>query len=312
MAVVEEQRLISDDGVALAGSLSVPPSRERAPVVVVVHGAAGGTRSAQLITHLMTFLPTLGVGVVAFDRRGAGDSAGDVRQVTLRRLTADVAAWVRAARKSPKIDPRRVGLWAHSQGAWIAAAVAASDPSVAFLTAISPCGLTPADQMDYAVRERMWEAGYGVDTIRRALSLRAAVNEGYRAPDIDRSRALALIDAARSEPWFEAALMPDPHEPADDSWSVDLDFDVRPALRAIQVPVLAIFGSRDRWIPVAPSLAIWRSELPAQARFAAAVFPEAGHSLTTSFEREDVAERGPLHPAYEPTLRAWLRKQLSR
>jgi pimeloyl-ACP methyl ester carboxylesterase len=78
----------------------------------------------------------------------------------------------------------------------------------------------------------------------------ASINDCYRGAAIDRAKAVALIDAARGEAWFEHAFLPDPRKPSDDVWQIDLDFDVRPALRALDVPALALFGGRDRWVPV--------------------------------------------------------------
>ena len=304
MRAVEELRAVADDGVRLVGSLSLPRSSERAPLVVAVHGAAGGTRAAQLLSHLSTFLPTLGVGVFAFDRRGEGASGGDAGQRTIARLGADVGAWITSLRQHPDVDERRIGLWAHSQGGWIAPAVAAGDASVSFIAAVSPCGVTPADQMDYAVGARLRAAGFPEAEVGSALSVRGSINNCYRGPAIDRAKAVALVDAARAEAWFEHAFLPDPRRPDDDVWHVDLDFDVKPALRALAVPAFTFFGGRDRWVPVDRSIAVWRAE--AAAPVSTAVFPEAGHSLTDSDDPDDPEERGPLNRAYEPALENWL------
>jgi pimeloyl-ACP methyl ester carboxylesterase len=180
--------------------------------------------------------------------------------------------------------------------------VAAADPSVAFIVAVSPCGVTPAEQMDHAARSALRAAG---QPEAPALALRASVNDCYRGPQIDRGKALALIESARGEPWFEHALLPDPSDPADDSWAADLDFDVTPALRALDVPALALFGGRDRWIPVDRSIAVWGAALG--ARLSTTVLGEAGHALTTSFEPDDPEEAGPLDSGYEPALEKWLR-----
>jgi pimeloyl-ACP methyl ester carboxylesterase len=114
-----------------------------------------------------------------------------------------------------------------------------------------------------------------------------------------------LIDAARGESWFEHALLPDPSDPADDVWAADLDFDVTRALRALDVPALALFGGRDPWIPVERSIAVWRAALG--ARLSTTVLKEAGHALTTSFDPADPEEAGPLDGGYEPALQTWLR-----
>lgn len=69
--------------------------------------------------------------------------------------------------------------------------------------------------------------------------------------------------------------------------------------------MLALFGGRDRWIPVDRSVVVWRAELT--DRLSTAIVPEAGHSLTTSCDPYDPEERGPLHDAYERTLETSLR-----
>ncbi len=53
--------------------------------------------------------------------------------------------------------------------------------------------------------------------------------------DLDETRA--LVDGVRSEPWFASANLPSSTS-SGDQWRRIMDFDVRPALRRLNLPIL--------------------------------------------------------------------------
>ncbi|HEU4971631.1 MAG TPA: alpha/beta hydrolase [Gaiellaceae bacterium] len=57
-----------------------------------------------------------------------------------------------------------------------------------------------------------------------------------------------------------------------------LDYDPRPALERITVPVLALFGSDDPIVPVAESVEVYRAAVPADL-VRIEVFPGGDHRL---------------------------------
>ena len=89
-----------------------------------------------------------------------------------------------------------------------------------------------------------------------------------------------------------------------------MEFDIRPALRTLDLPVLLFFGEHDRWIPVAESADIWRSELGANADLTVVSLPGTGHAATYATDPTDWLERGTVSPDYERVLLAWLRERL--
>jgi pimeloyl-ACP methyl ester carboxylesterase len=302
--VETEDVRLETDGAVLAGTLRLPETPSPAPVVVGVHGAEGGTRDFHLFRHLETTLPPAGVGTLLFDRRGEGESTGDAGGMSYERLAADVCAWLRLLAGDDRVDASRLGLWGISQGGWIAP-LAAAGSEAAFLVAVSAAGVTPGAQMDFATRALLREAGHGEEAVEQALALRRAM-DAVSAGAMPVAEAQALLDAAVAEPWFRLAFVPPEAALIDPSWREEMEFDIRPALRRLDLPVLLFFGEHDRWIPVAESADVWRAELGPEADLTVVSLPGTGHAATLAADPNDWLEAGPVSPDYERTLLAWL------
>ena len=305
--MVGEDVRLEIDGAVLAGTLTLPEASRPAPVVVGVHGAEGGTRDFHLFRHLEATLPPGGIGTLLFDRRGEGESSGNGRSASYEQLADDVRAWLRLLADDDRVDPERLGLWGISQGGWIAP-LAAAGSDAAFLVAVSAAGVTPGAQMDFATRALLREAGHDDEAVDRALALRRAMDE-LSAGRLPVGEAQALLDAAVEEPWFRLAFVPPDAALIDASWQEEMEFDIRPALRQLDLPVLLFFGEHDRWIPVAESADVWRTELGSEADLTVVSLPGTGHAATFAADPADWLEAGPVSPDYERTLLAWLRER---
>jgi pimeloyl-ACP methyl ester carboxylesterase len=296
-------------GAMLAGTLTLPERDPPAPVIIGVHGAEGGTRDFHLFRHLEATLPPAGVATLLFDRRGEGESSGDREGTSYDVLAADIRAWMRWCATDERIASARIGLWGISQGGWIAPLAAAGSREASFLVAVSAAGVTPGAQMAFATRALLRAAGYGENAVEQMLALRRAMNE-LSAGRLPTTEAQALLDAAANEPWFELAFVPADASVIDRSWGEEMAFDIRPALRALRLPVLLFFGEHDRWIPVAESADVWRAELGPDADVTVVSLPGAGHAATFATDPSDWLEHGPVSPDYERALLAWLRDRL--
>ncbi|MFI7669540.1 alpha/beta hydrolase [Nocardia sp. NPDC049526] len=113
------------------------------PCVVMAHGFSG-TRDTGLLGFAEGFAAA-GLDVVLFDYRGFGASAGNPRQlVSYRRQRADYRAAVRAARSIEGVDPGRIILWGTSYSGGHVLKIAADDPDVAAIVAMTPAVDGPA------------------------------------------------------------------------------------------------------------------------------------------------------------------------
>ncbi len=264
--------------------VSYTPSGSTA--LVAIHGASAGTRdSSPLYRHLHETLPAIGVGVATFDRRGEGESEGEVTRGRFEAQARDALTVAEA------LGVERVGLWGFSQGGWVAPLAATLSDDVDFVITIAATGVTPAEQMVYANCRALELAGYGPDAVERVVTLRRAIDAW--AHDAGPPPDLA---AAAGEPWFPLTYLP-PARPEDfddetkRSWIEEMDFDPRPVFAAVTVPVLAFYGEADSVSPVEPSVAAW-------PQATVVVVPEAEHDLSLP--------DGSLAPLYEDKLLAWL------
>jgi uncharacterized protein len=301
---------LETDGALLAGRLTLPGTAAPSPLVVGVHGAEGGTREFHLFQHLERTLPAAGIATLLFDRRGEGESSGDAGSSTYELLAADVRAWMSRCAADERIDPTRIGLWGISQGGWIAPLAASGSPQPAVLVAVSAAGVTPGVQMAFATRALMREAGHGDEAVDRMLEVRRAMDE-LSHDRMSVSDAQAVLDSVVEEPWFKLAFVPPDASLIDASWAEEMEFDIRPALRGLSLPVLLFFGEHDRWIPVAESADVWRSALGADADLSVVSLPGTGHAATLASDPDDWLEQGPVSPDYERSLVAWLRDRLA-
>jgi uncharacterized protein len=284
-----EQLTIRADGAVLAASYS-PAGRT---ALVALHGAGAGTRHYFLYRHLHDLLPPLGIGVVTFDRRGEGRSTGDVSRGRFEVQAQDALA-VREA-----IDVPRVGLWGVSQGGWTAPLAASMSDRIAFVVGLASTGVTPSEQMMYAVAQQLERAGYGSATVKRVLALRRDYEKYVhgRAPGREAELA-AELTAAMDEPWWLLAFLPPVPLDAEGCrlWIEEMDFDPRPIFSQVQVPALMFYGEDDAWTPVQPSVAAWREARGEDVEIV--VVPEASHELTMP--------DGTIAPEYEDKLAGWL------
>jgi alpha-beta hydrolase superfamily lysophospholipase len=121
----------TDDGVVLAATWYEPPSR--GPAVILVHMLH---RSRRDFDALASRLASEGIGALALDLRGHGDSQGSIGQ-DFAPMVADVKAARRFLAGRSDVTGR-VGLLGASLGANLVALEAADDPTVASLALLSP------------------------------------------------------------------------------------------------------------------------------------------------------------------------------
>jgi dienelactone hydrolase len=122
----------TDDGVVIAGTWYEPASRSGPAVILVpmLH------RSRHDFDGLASQLASAGIGALAFDLRGHGESQGTIG-ADLGEMVADVQAARRFLAGRGDVTGR-VGLAGASLGANLAAMAAAGDPTISSLALLSP------------------------------------------------------------------------------------------------------------------------------------------------------------------------------
>jgi alpha-beta hydrolase superfamily lysophospholipase len=289
---------IAADGATLAASVSLPDEAP-APAVVALHGAADGTRAGPLYTHLHRALPGAGFAVATFDRRGEGASTGERSRGRFAQQAADALAVVDHVGALDGVDPDRIGLWGHSQGAWVAPLAAGGNEAVQFLVLVASCGVPPGEQMRFAATTQ----------VRAAVDERAAKAAGGLW-----TLVLEWLDGAPREPvelaigrarrlrWWPLVHLDDELPPDDQREALrrELLFDPAPVFAATDVPTLLVYGPDDDWIPVRTSIDAWRRAR--RSGIELALVPGTRHMPVVD---------GKIAPLYHHALLAWLLRTVS-
>jgi pimeloyl-ACP methyl ester carboxylesterase len=172
-----------------------------------------------------------------------------------------------------------VGLFGHSQGGWVVIEAAGRNAPIAFVVANSGPGVTPGEQERYSARTYLEQAGITPQQVEVAMrdfeAIVAMLRERVRFDEARRR----IADAGLGAVYEDLDL---PFVPEDESeWDLAaamIDYDPRPALERIRVPVLALFGSDDTIVPVADSVSVYSAAVRPDL-LTVAVLPGGDHRL---------------------------------
>lgn len=301
--------------ITLAGTLLRPEGAHKYPAVVLFHGS--GPQKRDLSTA--RWFAEQGFAALAYDKRGVGESEGDFRTVPFMELCDDGLAGIEYLKSRREIDEKHIGVWGLSQGGWLGPLAASRSPEVAFVIAVSGPGVSPGEQMIVYYANELRDRGMSESDVREASAVRRDIWK-YLSTGHDYEKVRVELEKARTKRWFGAAraqqddsfgVLPPPDQvgkPVSRSLSWYKDeaiYDPVPALRALRVPALFLFGDKDRLIPVEESVAVIRRvrEEDGHHDFTIREFPNDDHGMYLVSGPED----GAIDPEYLKTMREWLR-----
>ena len=282
----------------LGGTLWLPPGKGPFPAVVIVPAGALGRAGDGPFTE---FFLSEGLAVLAYDRRS--------QYVPFPRYADDAVAAVEALRRRAEIDPRRVGLWGHSQGGWLSLIAAARSPHVAFVIDHSGMLVPAWEQELYRVAAEALADSTPRDVVQEALAFEtklmrvAATGEGWS--DLAARLAIEPVPA-----WHALVYKPKSLAELQEVWRDDYSFDPRPFVAAVRQPVLALYGGLDRSTPI-ESAAQLVSSVGKGARVQVAFFPTADHAFLEARTggNAEIPSLSRFTPGMFDTLRAWLKRR---
>ena len=89
--------------------------------------------------------PKSGMMAVRYDKRGNGQSGGRSESATVSDFAEDVRAVVRWLEKRPDVDPKRIAVVGHSEGAWVGLLAASRERRIAAVVSIAGPSTTGAE-----------------------------------------------------------------------------------------------------------------------------------------------------------------------
>jgi dipeptidyl aminopeptidase/acylaminoacyl peptidase len=313
--VIVEEKVVERNGIRLAGTLRLPDDKSKASAVIVFHTASAPQRDAALYDHLEQLLPSLGIAVFTFDRRGTGGSTGNARGNAFEVLADDGIAAAHALARDARIDAQRIGFWGLSQGGWLSLLAASRHKPTAFAISISAPMVTPDVQMIFAAANILRIKGYSQPDIDQAVAARKGVDDFMRGR-LDRPSAQARLDAAAKQPWFDLIYLGKSFSDPDKSgWAKEIKHDPLASIGSVTAPSLILYGSADPWVPVATSMDRLQGFTKDHRNFEAVVIDDADHSMMTSaapaaqVDPAQFTKHAPDSAEYFARLAAWLQRQ---
>jgi dienelactone hydrolase len=304
--------------ITLAGTLVLPEGSKPHPAVVLLHGS--GPQKRDLFTA--RWFAAEGIAALAYDKRGVGESGGDFRNVPFMELCDDGLGAIKYLKSRKEIDGKRIGVWGLSQGGWLGPLAASRSADVAFVIAVSGPGVSPGEQMIVYYANELRRQGMDEGDVREASTVRRDI-WSYMSTGLGYEKIKAELGEARTKRWYGQARvqqddsfgpLPTPAElskPVGRSaiwFKQEAVYDPVPALRALQVPALFLFGDHDQLIPVDESVAAIQRVLAEDKHhdFTIRVFPNADHEMRLVTGKA----MGAIDPEYLKTMRDWLSAQV--
>ncbi|MGB2634812.1 MAG: alpha/beta hydrolase [Candidatus Acidiferrum sp.] len=257
---VEEQVTFSNAtaGVSLSGTLTLPKGTGPFSAAVLIAGSGPEDRDGTIANHkpflvLSDYLTRKGIAVLRYDKRGIGQSTGSADMATTMDLAGDAQCAIAYLKTRKDIDPARIGLIGHSEGAMIAPTIAASSPDLPWVVLLA----APATKGEDTLLNQS-------DLIARAGGLSDAqvlssLNFDKQAYDLvlteqDSTVVGQKLKALVKESGLDASLPPAAleaqlHMMTSPWFRYFLAYDPLPELKKTKCPVLAIYGTKDLQVP---------------------------------------------------------------
>ena len=268
---VKDTVFVTNDGVTMSGTLSIPKldKKQTVPAVVMVTGSGPQNRDEELFEHkpfavIADFLARNGVASFRYDDRGTGKSGGDFQKGTTFTFKDDAKSAVDFMRTIPGIG--KVGVLGHSEGGTIAFMLGA-EKVPDFIISLAGMAVSGKETLMAQNARSLAKSGLSDKEQENSLAVISSIfdeiaaqsRKGVSAPlDVDSiakscgvevppiiMASLRSVQGTRT-PWFDNFIGIDPGE----------------YLYKIKRPVLAVNGDKDTQVDADSNLAVIKKKCP--------------------------------------------------
>ena len=319
-----EEVAFTNGDVTLAGTLSLPDGPGPFPAVVLVSGSGpqdrdeylGGGIAIRPFELLANALTPAGIAVLRYDDRGVGASTGEFAAGDLNDFADDAEAAITYLTTRDDIDQEHIGLIGHSEGGAIAAILGARNADLDFIVSLAGLGAAGEDVLILQTRLMLEAEGAAPEEVQAQVDLMTQVAALLNDPE-------ALEEAIYEAALAQAAAMPQEQQDAigdiesyartlaaqqatqlqAPSVRALLEFDPAPGWARTSVPVLAIFGGKDKQVDATQNAAPLLEALTqgGNTDVTVVVLPDANH-LFQAAGSGALSEYATLPPEFTPDL----------
>ena len=166
--------------------------------------------------------------MVRYDKRGFGQSGGRSESSTLTDHAEDVRAVVRWLNERKDVDPKRIAVVGHSEGAWVALLAASKERKLAAVVSLAGAGTTGAElileQQQKALEQSTLSPQDRASRVALQKQIHAAVLSGKGWEGVPPN-----LRKEADTPWMQSVLL----------------FDPAKALEDVRQPMLFVHGALD-------------------------------------------------------------------
>ena len=300
--------IFKNGNVALSGSLYVPRGGGLHPAIVMLQGSGPEIRWGAN-RFWADYFGRRGIAALIYDKRGSGKSTGDWQTSDFNALAGDALAGVSFLQHQGGIDPKRIGIHGHSQGASIAPLVASQSSAVAFVLADAASGIPMWQNEIFSQQSSIRHSGLKGNDLANAdqfVERSVQVERSGNGRDTLIRDYKAVLQSGQT--WAKET-----EPPAENSyfWKFfPLIANYNPAdyWRRVKVPVLIVEAGNDERVPVDSSVAAIQAALREghNPDYTIIVFPNAPHTLV-EHRKEGEPFRSPLITSgYADLLASWV------
>lgn len=300
--------------ITISGTLTEPRSGGPFPAVMLINGSGANDRNEELLGHkpfllLADTLTRAGYAVLRTDKRGVGQTGGRLNSASYRDLTDDIAAGMTFLRGRSEIDARRIGLFGHSEGGYLAPLYAQRpDSGVAFVIMMAGPAVPGSEVLLEQNRLILTAQGATLEQVDKQVGFTSTLSallckgDPVAAKDYVRQHNDTLAaDERLSEEAMDELVAP--------YMAALVCYDPAPALAALRVPVLAFYGSKDLQVPAAQNEGPARTLLAADPDATVTVFDDLNHLMQPA-DKGTPDEYSRIETTIDPqvltTVSAWL------
>ena len=283
------------DKITFGATLTVPRGAGPFPAVVLITGSGLEDRNEALFGHqpflvLADYLTRRGIAVLRADDRGIGGTTKGSPSDTSENYAGDALAGVAFLKTRKEINPKLIGLVGHSEGGMIGPMAAVRSNDVAFVVLMAGPGLV-GDKL-LLMQNGLISAAECQSEVKESVAQSAqvlAIAKDEKDPAIAKQKIQAedarLAVAARKKLEVQLSASAARINQILSPWfRFFLNYDPRPTLMKVHIPVLALNGEFDMQVPAREDLEAIEQSLKdgGNRDYKIVLLPKLNHLFQTS------------------------------
>jgi pimeloyl-ACP methyl ester carboxylesterase len=220
------------------------------------------------------------IAAVVLDSRGAGESTGPVNSSSFSDLANDVLAVVQQLKTRDDLNNKKIGLFGFSNSCFFVSLAASRSSDVAFLIMQSFVGVPGWKQETFRAETQLRVDGLPAADVEKGAEFMRLKYEVARTGE-GWDELQSIIRTASGERWLGYTSPPNNLERLRQTYDAVMTYNPIIALERLQIPILALWGGKDTFLPVPETVAAFKQamEKSRNNNYLIKIYPNGSHSL---------------------------------